>query len=163
MMTAPRKSFKGPNHHDKPTLLFVLILRLSEVDSFIFYLSLVTDLNPADLSVSIDVTAFEKSSSIGIRQPHSDTKNSLTDSEFASRLNARRSTSFRAVSYALTDLQSATGNFATRRLIGEGTIGRVYRAKYADGKVLCSRIGIGLSRDTFSNRLNNSFSIRSWQ
>ncbi|KAI4330219.1 hypothetical protein MLD38_028520 [Melastoma candidum] len=94
------------------------------------------DLDPASLSVSIDMKGLQKSPSIGNRNLQSDTKSSLSDSEFASRLNARRSTSFRSVSYALADLQSATANFATGRLIGEGTIGRVYKAKYADGKVL---------------------------
>lgn len=86
-------------------------------------------------SASIDVKALEKSPSIGFRPPLHGRMESLKDNEFANRLNARRSTSFRATTYNLADLQSATGNFATGRLIGEGTIGRVYRAKYADGKV----------------------------
>ncbi|KAK9155110.1 hypothetical protein Sjap_002590 [Stephania japonica] len=47
-----------------------------------------------------------------------------------------RSSSVRAIAYSLSDLQAATGNFAAGRLLAEGSIGRVYRAKYADGKVL---------------------------
>ncbi|CAN6571057.1 unnamed protein product [Malus baccata var. baccata] len=49
---------------------------------------------------------------------------------------ARRSTSVKATAYALEDLQVATANFALARLHEQGTIGRVYRAKYSDGKVL---------------------------
>jgi hypothetical protein len=36
----------------------------------------------------------------------------------------------------LGELQIGTANFASGRLLGEGSIGPVYRAKYADGKVL---------------------------
>ncbi|XP_050223301.1 protein STRUBBELIG-RECEPTOR FAMILY 5 isoform X2 [Mercurialis annua] len=87
-------------------------------------------------SIKIDVKTMQKSPSIGYNPPHSDFSQSLNDNEFASRLNSRRSSSFHAVSYPLADLQTATGNFAMGRLLGEGTIGRVYRAKYPDGKVL---------------------------
>ncbi|PIN23864.1 Serine/threonine protein kinase [Handroanthus impetiginosus] len=47
----------------------------------------------------------------------------------------KRSSSVHVASYSLADLQTATANFAMGRLLGEGSIGRVYRAKYADGKV----------------------------
>lgn len=60
---------------------------------------------------------------------------SFGDNEFAGRLKGRRSTSVHVVPYSLADLQKATSNFAPGRLLGEGTIGRVYRAKYPDGKV----------------------------
>lgn len=83
-------------------------------------------------SVDIKSSTLEKSPS---RAPLYESIHSLKDDEFANRLNPRRSISFRATSYNLADLQSATANFATERLIGEGTIGRVYQAKYADGKV----------------------------
>ncbi|KAF2317713.1 hypothetical protein GH714_039631 [Hevea brasiliensis] len=83
---------------------------------------------------SIDTKTLQKSPSIGYKPPHSDFAQSLNDNEFASRLNASRSTSIHAVPYSLADLQTATGNFAAGRLIGEGSLGRVYRAKYPDGK-----------------------------
>lgn len=37
--------------------------------------------------------------------------------------------------FALTDLQNSASAFSPNRLIGEGTIGRVYKAKYQDGRV----------------------------
>ncbi|XP_021616825.1 protein STRUBBELIG-RECEPTOR FAMILY 5 isoform X2 [Manihot esculenta] len=85
---------------------------------------------------SINIKTLQKSPSIGYKPPPSDFTQSLNDNEFASRLNSKRSTSIHAVPYSLADLQTATSNFATGRLIGEGSIGRVYKAKYPDGKVL---------------------------
>ncbi|KAF3432314.1 hypothetical protein FNV43_RR27054 [Rhamnella rubrinervis] len=88
------------------------------------------DYKSVDSSASIDINiALQKSPSVSLKQ-------SFSDNEFANRLHSRRSTSFRAISYALSDLQSATANFAAGRLLGEGSLGRVYRAKYPDGKVL---------------------------
>ncbi|XP_043710407.1 uncharacterized protein LOC122659356 [Telopea speciosissima] len=37
---------------------------------------------------------------------------------------------------------ATTGNFATGRLLGEGTVGRVYRTKYADGKIGTSNVPV---------------------
>ncbi|XP_020576184.1 protein STRUBBELIG-RECEPTOR FAMILY 6-like isoform X2 [Phalaenopsis equestris] len=42
----------------------------------------------------------------------------------------------RALAYSVADLQIATGSFSIENLIGEGSIGRVYRAQVNDGKVL---------------------------
>ncbi|KAF8400122.1 hypothetical protein HHK36_013418 [Tetracentron sinense] len=97
---------------------------------------LATELKSLESSSSITVKALQTSPSIGLKPPPSDRINSFNDTEFANRLNVKRSTSIHATAYSLADLQSATGNFATGRLLGEGSIGRVYRAKYADGKVL---------------------------
>lgn len=62
----------------------------------------------------------------------------------ANRLSVRRSTSIHTAAYSLADLQSATNNFATANLLGEGSVGRVYKAKYADGKVCFAQLYIGL-------------------
>ncbi|KAL0908445.1 hypothetical protein M5K25_022940 [Dendrobium thyrsiflorum] len=42
----------------------------------------------------------------------------------------------KALAYSVADLQIATGSFSIDNLIGEGSIGRVYRAQVNDGKVL---------------------------
>ena len=96
---------------------------------------MVTELKSLDRCASVDIKSLQKSPSIGPKHSPYDLKRSYDENEFANRLNARRSTSLRATSYSLPDLQLATVNFATGRLLGEGSIGRVYRAKYADGKV----------------------------
>ncbi|KAK7254993.1 hypothetical protein RIF29_28392 [Crotalaria pallida] len=95
----------------------------------------VTGLKSSD-STAIDMRTLQKTPSIGMRSSMSDCVQSFTDNEFANRLNSKRSTSVRATPFSLAELQTATGNFASGRLLGEGSIGRVYRAKYADGKVL---------------------------
>lgn len=82
--------------------------------------------------------SLQKSPSIALK-PHP----SLND--LTNRLSVRRSTSVRATSYSLADLQNATSNFATSNLLGEGSVGRVYKAKYADGKVLLAHFSSGLS------------------
>ncbi|ESW07866.1 hypothetical protein PHAVU_010G165200 [Phaseolus vulgaris] len=92
-------------------------------------------LNSLD-STSIDVKALQKSPSIGVRSSASDCVQSFNDNEFANRLNSRRSASIRITTFSLADLYSATASFGSGRLLGEGSIGCVYRAKYADGKVL---------------------------
>ncbi|XP_042478198.1 protein STRUBBELIG-RECEPTOR FAMILY 5 isoform X2 [Macadamia integrifolia] len=88
-----------------------------------------------DSTSSMDMKSLQTSPSIHLKPPPSDRMKSFNETEFANRLG-RRSTSIRTTVFTLADLQAATGNFATGRFLGEGTIGRVYRAKYADGKVL---------------------------
>lgn len=85
---------------------------------------------------SIDVKTLQKSPSIGVRSSVSDCVQSFNDNEFANRMNARRSTSIRVTTFSLAELYSATANFTSARVLGEGSIGCVYRAKYSDGKVL---------------------------
>ncbi|WRX26148.1 Serine-threonine/tyrosine-protein kinase [Theobroma cacao] len=88
-----------------------------------------------DSSVAIDMKSLQKSPSMGLKRSVSG-RVSFSANEFASRLKGRRSTSVHAVPYSSADLQNATANFASGRVLGEGTIGRVYKAKYPDGKVL---------------------------
>lgn len=40
-----------------------------------------------------------------------------------------------ATSYTVASLQSATNSFSQEYLIGEGSVGRVYRAEFSNGKV----------------------------
>ncbi|CAB4302630.1 unnamed protein product [Prunus armeniaca] len=105
-------------------------------------------------AVSIDIKPVSKSPSIGFKS-------------LSGRLQsfARRSTSVKATNYALADLQVATANFAPARLLGQGTIGRVYRAKYDDGKVLAvkkidSSLFQGSAPQEFSDIVVNISKIR---
>lgn len=82
-----------------------------------------------DSSSSTEIDKLPASSSVGfklgsIRSPSLDLRNS------------KRSSSVPVKCYSLTDLMTATGNFASSRLLGEGSIGRVYKAKYGDGRVM---------------------------
>lgn len=79
--------------------------------------------------------SIQTSVSTDLKTP-SDRHKSLNDTEFASKFNAmRRESSINATIYTLEDLQQATGNFGARYLLGQGSVGSVYRAKYIDGKV----------------------------
>ncbi|KAK4587615.1 hypothetical protein RGQ29_018860 [Quercus rubra] len=108
-----------------------------------------------DSSASIDIKTLQKSPSVGFKLPPPEFQQTYNDNEFANLLNARRSTSLRATSYSLADLQLATANFASGRLLGEGCIGRVYRAKYADGKVLAVK---KIDSSLFQGRRSEEFS-----
>jgi hypothetical protein len=81
--------------------------------------------------------SLEQSSSIGSRASSAVPRKSISDNEFENKLNySRRSTEpIRLMTYASSDLESATGAFHSSRLLGQGTIGCVYKAKYANGQV----------------------------
>ncbi|KAE8714665.1 Protein STRUBBELIG-RECEPTOR FAMILY 5 [Hibiscus syriacus] len=106
-----------------------------------------------------DMKSLLKSPSMGLRRSVSG-RVSFSENEFANRLKGRRSTSVQVVPYSLGDLQKRTDNFAPGRLLGQGTIGRVYRAKYPDGKVLAvkkidSSLFQGQKPDEFSKLVTN--------
>ncbi|XP_062194120.1 protein STRUBBELIG-RECEPTOR FAMILY 5-like [Phragmites australis] len=99
---------------------------------------LVDDCRGGKESSAIDMKSLEQSSSIGRRTPSAVPRKSISDNEFENKLNySRRSTDpISLMTYASSDLEAATGNFHSSRLLGQRTIGRVYKAKYADGRVL---------------------------
>ena len=70
-----------------------------------------------DSSTSIDIKTLQKSPSFGFKLPPPEFKQTYNDNEFTNLLNARKSTSLRATSYSLADLQPATANFVSRRLL----------------------------------------------
>nr|POE53922.1 protein strubbelig-receptor family 5 [Quercus suber] len=69
-----------------------------------------------DSSASIDIKTLQKSPSVGFKLPPPEFKQTYNDNEFPNLLNARKSTSLRATSYSLADLQLATANFMSGRL-----------------------------------------------
>ncbi|CAL5072847.1 unnamed protein product [Urochloa decumbens] len=88
---------------------------------------------------AVNMKPLEHSSSISTRTPPvMMPSKSISDNEFENKLNhSRRSTDpINLVAYSSLDLQAATGNFHSTRLLGQGIIGGVYKAKYADGRVL---------------------------
>ncbi|KAL4366449.1 hypothetical protein GQ457_05G025240 [Hibiscus cannabinus] len=106
-----------------------------------------------------DIKSLLKSPSMGLRRSVS-SRVSFSENEFANRLKGRRSTSVQVVPYSLADLQRSTDDFAPGRLLGEGTFGRVYRAKYPDGKVLAvkkidSSLFQGQKAEEFSKLVTN--------
>ncbi|KAK9144286.1 hypothetical protein Sjap_004189 [Stephania japonica] len=106
--------------------------RLKEVKQ----INALQQLKSYDSSSSLGSKSFKSSRFTGLKPPPMGLVGSSSGNDFADRLHRRKSSSVRAIVYSLSDLQAATGNFAAGRLLAEGSIGRVYRAKYADGKVL---------------------------
>ncbi|KAJ6806599.1 protein STRUBBELIG-RECEPTOR FAMILY 5-like [Iris pallida] len=106
-----------------------------------------------DSDASINVKALESCPSMGLKPPPSDRNRSSTENEFARKYNSKRSTDpASAIAYSLVDLQAATGSFSSSRLLGEGSIGCVYKAKYADGKVLAvKKINQAISEDSLQD------------
>nr|CAB3454237.1 unnamed protein product [Digitaria exilis] len=98
---------------------------------------LVDDTGGHKQSSAINMKPLENPSSIS-RTPSAVPRKSISDNEFENKLNySRRSTDpINLVTCSSSDLQAATGNFHSSRLLGQGTISGVYKAKYADGRVL---------------------------
>ncbi|RAL43787.1 hypothetical protein DM860_014288 [Cuscuta australis] len=92
------------------------------------------EIRSSNASSTISVKTSQTSASMG-RKP-SDHLKSFNGKELPDLLNVEIGGSVQATYYSLADLQSVTGNFANGRLLGEGSIGRVYRAKFRDGRVL---------------------------
>jgi hypothetical protein len=83
----------------------------------------------------------------------------MNDNEFENKLNNSRRIldPISMVSYSSSDLQAATSSWHSSRLIGQGTIGRVYKAKYAGGQV-CSH---DFPAKYIENKLSHSFKSKS--
>ncbi|CAL9052317.1 unnamed protein product [Musa banksii] len=89
-----------------------------------------------DSSSSIDIKTLE-TSPMELKPPPADNKKVNNDNEFANKHNSRQSTdSISLTTYSSADLQAATGSFSSSRLLGQGNIGCVYKAKFNDGKAL---------------------------
>ncbi|KAK9102413.1 hypothetical protein Sjap_019667 [Stephania japonica] len=76
---------------------------------------------------------------VSLRPPPIDRKKSFDEDDFSNKpivvKKVNRAT-IKATAYSVADLQMATTSFSPDNLIGDGTIGRVYRAQFGDGKVL---------------------------
>ncbi|XP_068636762.1 protein STRUBBELIG-RECEPTOR FAMILY 5-like isoform X2 [Aristolochia californica] len=95
------------------------------------------DADSSEHSASIDINSLPKADSLNLKPPPSDRLKSFEDTDIDSKFNSSKSVdSVAATTYSLGDLQEATTNFAESCLVGEGSIGCVYKAKFSDGKVL---------------------------
>ncbi|ERN12580.1 hypothetical protein AMTR_s00025p00216900 [Amborella trichopoda] len=95
------------------------------------------ELRTMESSSSITMKTLQNSSSMALKPPPSDRLKSFNETDFANKFNAKRSnTPISAISYSFPDLQKATGSFGANHLIGEGSVGRVYKAQFADGKLM---------------------------
>ncbi|PKA52925.1 Protein strubbelig-receptor family 5 [Apostasia shenzhenica] len=95
------------------------------------------DFKSMGYSAAIDVNVLQRTTSLGLKSISSGRNSSFSENEFKVKFNSKRCTDpINASAMLLVDLQAATGGFSANRLLGEGSIGHVYKAKYADRKVL---------------------------
>ncbi|GAB4849973.1 Protein STRUBBELIG-REPTOR FAMILY 6, variant 2 [Ancistrocladus abbreviatus] len=90
-------------------------------------------------SSSINSKTFEPVASMNLKPPPSERGKSFGEDDFSNKpVVTKKPTPVPAnvKSYSIADLQIATASFNVDNLIGEGSIGRVYRAEFDDGKVL---------------------------
>eukprot|EP01018_Ginkgo_biloba_P026827 Gb_28995 [translate_table: standard] len=74
---------------------------------------------------------------ITLKPPPSERHKSTGDKGFGSMFASKRTKSpITATEYSIADLQMATSSFSQDNLIGEGAVGRVYRADFPNGKIL---------------------------
>ncbi|XP_010273793.1 PREDICTED: protein STRUBBELIG-RECEPTOR FAMILY 6 [Nelumbo nucifera] len=88
---------------------------------------------------AVSTKTFETSTPINLKPPPIDRHKSFDDDDFSNKpviVKKGNTDPISATVYSVADLQMATGSFSIENLIGEGSIGRVYRAQFDDGRVL---------------------------
>ncbi|VAI35976.1 unnamed protein product [Triticum turgidum subsp. durum] len=86
----------------------------------------------------VSIKPLEKSTSIDSVTLPSVPYKTMNDNKYQIMLNNSRRIlePISLVTYSSSELQAATGNWHSSRIIGQGMVGRVYKAKYANGQVL---------------------------
>ncbi|CAO2840359.1 unnamed protein product [Amaranthus hypochondriacus] len=97
------------------------------------------ELKSVHSSSSINTTTLDTVSSVTLKPPPVDRNKSFDDEDISNKpvvIRIPTPVPENVKSYSIADLQMATGSFNIENLVGEGSIGRVYRAVFDDGKVL---------------------------
>ncbi|KAG0503849.1 hypothetical protein HPP92_003921 [Vanilla planifolia] len=90
---------------------------------------------PSQQCTSTNTEALQSANPSSLKPPTTVLKSSSdVDDKFS--IMKEGATPSKAIAYSLADLQIATNSFSRDNFIGEGSIGRVYRAHLSDGKVL---------------------------
>lgn len=93
---------------------------------------------PDHPSASINTEILQFGNPISLKPPSIEWKKSFDNDDNLSNQSTVKKpnvTPIKALAYSVADLQITTGSFSIDNLIGEGSIGRVYRAQLNDGKV----------------------------
>ena len=89
-------------------------------------------------SSTINMKTFDTTASINLRPPPIDRHKSFDEDDFSKKptvVKKANAAPINVTSYSVADLQMATGSFSVENLLGGGSLGRVYRAQFDDGKV----------------------------
>lgn len=97
------------------------------------------EIKPVQTSSATSTKAFEIPAMINLRPPPIERLKSFDEDDVTAKPivppKKVNTAPINAKSYSVADLQIATDSFNVENLIGEGSIGRVYRAQLDDGKV----------------------------
>ncbi|XP_074303593.1 protein STRUBBELIG-RECEPTOR FAMILY 6-like [Silene latifolia] len=99
----------------------------------------VHELKSVHSSSSINTTTLDAVATINLKPPPLDRHKSFDNEDFSNKTTVTKVPTpvpGNVKSYSIADLQMATASFSSENLIGEGSIGRVYRAQFENGKVL---------------------------
>lgn len=93
----------------------------------------------------LDNSAFPPAAPISLKPPPKIHK-SFDENDASNKPVAKKTdlAPIKATVYSIADLQMATDSFSVDNLVGEGSVGRVYRAEFDDEKV-CFSIGLGIN------------------
>ncbi|KAK3025120.1 hypothetical protein RJ639_043902 [Escallonia herrerae] len=115
------------------------------------------ELKSIQTSSTANTKIFENPASTILRPPPIDRLKSFDEEEYSRKPIVTKKVNrapINATSYSIADLQIATASFSIDNLIGEGTIGRVYRAQFADGKVFAVK---KINSSALPNHLSGDF------
>ncbi|KAK9756071.1 hypothetical protein RND81_01G071400 [Saponaria officinalis] len=97
------------------------------------------ELKTVHSSSSINTKSVDGVLILNIKPPPQDLRKSSAEDDFSNKpivTKAPKPVSDNVKSFSIADLQMVTDSFSSENLIGEGSLGRVYRAHFDDGKVL---------------------------
>ncbi|KAK1287579.1 Protein STRUBBELIG-RECEPTOR FAMILY 6 [Acorus calamus] len=112
--------------------------KLGQDRTFSLPLSEAQELKSIQISSAGNIKPSEPAAPMTLKPPPIDRHKSFDEVDLSNKPVVKRfnNASITATAYSVADLQMATGSFSIDNLIGEGSIGRVYRAQFDDGKVL---------------------------
>ncbi|KAE7998961.1 hypothetical protein FH972_003450 [Carpinus fangiana] len=117
----------------------------------------VQEMKSIQTSSTINTKAFDTPATINLRPPPIDRLKSFDDDDISQKpIVAKKASTvlINVTSYSVADLQMATDSFSVDNLLGEGTFGRVYRARFDDGKVLAVK---KIDSSVLPNELSEEF------
>ncbi|EYU21256.1 hypothetical protein ABFS82_09G129700 [Erythranthe guttata] len=98
------------------------------------------DIKAVQTSSTASIKAFETPAMLNLRPPPFDRHKSFDENDDSAKpivpVKKVNTAPINSKLYTVADLQIATDSFSVENLIGEGSIGRVYRAQLDDGKVV---------------------------
>ncbi|PKA65843.1 Protein strubbelig-receptor family 6 [Apostasia shenzhenica] len=105
---------------------------------------------------AIDMTAFQ-AAPLSLKPPPVDLQiKSNGDDDSLKKTSVKKAiiAPMTVTVYSVADLQMATNSFSVDNLLGEGSLGRVYRAQFNDGKVLAVK---KINSSSLPNQSSNDF------